>query len=285
MLTWFKDCRRTYNQALNVALDNGWHKDPSEFNYRELEKRFVAAAGVTDKTVLRTPKAPRQQALKSLHSDFKRHATNLKQHQAKLKAHKTKFKKDGNYSSREPKNPVFLPKPKVKYLCAGTSDSIQIDRACLRCHDHNRIAIYPTWNPAQQQRIMACRKPLSDIGQVFANVDMVDALPDNPFAHDVKIHYDGLEFFLVLTHERKRGERKVVLERDELCAIDPGVRKFATTYSPQGVSEIIGTNTKKVTAKLERRIQRQKHRLKGFDATLDDFKYEFGWSRKVRRIW
>jgi hypothetical protein len=97
MLTWFKDCRRTYNQALNVALDNGWHKDPSEFNYRELEKRFVAAAGVTDKTVLRTPKAPRQQALKSLHSDFKRHATNLKQHQAKLKAHKTKLKKDGNY--------------------------------------------------------------------------------------------------------------------------------------------------------------------------------------------
>jgi transposase len=121
--------------------------------------------------------------------------------------------------------------------------------------------------------------------RIFSKVECYGKLPDNPFERDVKFFFDGLDFFLLLPHTRQRNERKSNPDADMLCAIDPGVRKFDTTYSPQGVSEIIGTNTKKVTAKLERRIQRQKHRLKDFDATLDDFKYEFGWSRKVRRIW
>jgi len=45
---------------------------------------------------------------------------------------------------------------------------------------------------------------------------------------------------------------------DDIVAIDPGVRKFATTYSPEGAVCIYGTNTQEVLKKLLRRINRRK---------------------------
>jgi hypothetical protein len=77
-MVWFHDARRTFNQALDYACKQGWHDNPTAFDRSLLQKEFVAAAQVKDKRLLRTPKVILQQAIKSLHSDFKRHKTNLK---------------------------------------------------------------------------------------------------------------------------------------------------------------------------------------------------------------
>ena len=45
-------------------------------------------------------------------------------------------------------------------------------------------------------------------------------------------------------------------DRDERVALDPGIRKFLTAYSPQGRVEYLGTNTGAVVDKLTRRIDR-----------------------------
>ena len=44
------------------------------------------------------------------------------------------------------------------------------------------------------------------------------------------------------------------IDREQMCALDPGVRKFLTGYSPQGSSFVIGTDTTKVLNKCIRRI-------------------------------
>ena len=44
---------------------------------------------------------------------------------------------------------------------------------------------------------------------------------------------------------------------NDVVAIDPGVRRFATTYSPEGDTVIYGTNTNRVVDKLIRRIDRR----------------------------
>jgi transposase len=47
-------------------------------------------------------------------------------------------------------------------------------------------------------------------------------------------------------------------DHDRVVAIDPGVRKFATTYSPEGKVEIIGTNTQAIIPPHVNRVSRRK---------------------------
>ena len=44
----------------------------------------------------------------------------------------------------------------------------------------------------------------------------------------------------------------------DVVTIDPGVRRFGTTYSPEGDVAIYGSNTTQVVNKLIRRIDRSK---------------------------
>jgi hypothetical protein len=38
LMVWFHDARRTFNQAFDYALQQGWYKDPTAFNESYLQK-------------------------------------------------------------------------------------------------------------------------------------------------------------------------------------------------------------------------------------------------------
>jgi transposase len=84
--------------------------------------------------------------------------------------------------------------------------------------------------------------------------------------HDMKIHFKLGLFYLIVP--RRIGISKLPTRpypgRDLVGAIDPGVRKFATIYSPEGRTEQIGSggSTNNVLDKHIRRIQRTKKVLK-----------------------
>ncbi len=56
-------------------------------------------------------------------------------------------------------------------------------------------------------------------------------------------------------------ELKPLVSVDDVVALDPGIRKFLTAYSPQGKVELLGANAGSVVDKQTRRIDRRKHRL------------------------
>jgi hypothetical protein len=75
---------------------------------------------------------------------------------------------------------------------------------------------------------------------------------------DFGLHLSFGKIYLLLTHSTA-----VDTQTDEEClsdvvAIDPGVRRFGTTYSPEGDVAIYGSNTTQVVDKLLRRIDRSK---------------------------
>ena len=47
-------------------------------------------------------------------------------------------------------------------------------------------------------------------------------------------------------------------DNEQMCALDPGVRKFLTGYSPEGSSFVLGSDTTRVLMKCIRRIDRTK---------------------------
>ena len=78
MKRMMKDCRKTYNIALQYVIEKKWHHEKflrsEEFNKHKmqtiLQKLFVSEAGIGKHKkwhlLLRTPKVPRQQAVYSL---------------------------------------------------------------------------------------------------------------------------------------------------------------------------------------------------------------------------
>jgi transposase len=320
MNMWFHDARRTHNQVLDFALSKNWHHNPDKFDEKMCRKQFVTAENTTDKRLLRTPTVIRKGAVIALSSDFKRHKTNLKKYdtyktteEKKLKIQKKTLllqrykmnpnnykiamvkhrEKEERLISRRPK---FNPKVKQKYLSKSTTDTIYVEKRSVkllpvkitRGKERSCFALYSgnnkAWKPSNNmQGYNSSSKSKGDI--VFSSVECSGKLPPDPFTSDVKFHYSQGEFYLVLTEKRPKHEKQTNVSADKMCAIDPGVRKLATVYSPEGIVETIGTNTGKVTDKIERRIVYHKNRLKEFEGSRDKFKLEFGWTKKTRRIW
>ena len=53
-------------------------------------------------------------------------------------------------------------------------------------------------------------------------------------------------------------KRQRCMDKERICALDPGVRKFLTGYSPEGSGFILGTNNYNVLDKCIRRIDKTK---------------------------
>ena len=70
--------------------------------------------------------------------------------------------------------------------------------------------------------------------------------------------------------------------RDKECAIDPGIRKFLTVYSPQGRVDILGTNTNSTLDKLLRRNDRAQQRL-GRHSDYYSAKKDLGRTRRIKK--
>jgi putative transposase len=86
------------------------------------------------------------------------------------------------------------------------------------------------------------------------------------FGYDFKLVYQfGTWYFSAPVYKDSPPQR--IPGRESVVAIDPGVRKFATTYSPEGTVEILGGNTQKVMLRhLRRKHRRAQHMKDGYKA-------------------
>ena len=244
---WFRDARKTYNLATTHVLHQGWFKTTCTTSFNTMEKEMVYAyvsksgLSTTKHTkLLCTPKVIRQQAIKSV--------------VAHIKAFRTKVNKRAAQHAKYPnarsfQRPVkFVPGFKSRDM---THDTITIEAKSLRQDDATTFSIYRNWR----------FKPGGPF--VMRDLRYATSVAANLIGRDFRVHYKRGKYVLLLTTRRYVDDhtRQQNPGVDAIGAIDPGVRKFATVYSPQGKTSILGTNTNKVVDKCLRRRDRAKKKL------------------------
>lgn len=281
-LQWFRDSRRTYNLAMAKVLREKWHTN-LEVSLAAVEKilqtTFVTAVGLVarqsrkDIVLLRTPKVLRQQSVKSVI--------------AVLKAHRTRSAKRVSARSRDPNNkklqtPLrFQPGFKCKKM---NHDSVYIEKVSFAYVDTSTFSLFKNLQP---KRALSQTKPIRDACEavglhahprdansndkayLFRQIKTKGAAAlqglELGLAHDFKLHLAFGTFFLIVpkTHtvSSRTRSRLPLADFDSVAAVDPGVRKFATVYSPEGRVTMYGTNTTKVLDRQLRRIDRSKAAL------------------------
>ena len=281
MIKWFKDCRKTYNLALHQALKTGWHLQDQLLNGNlsslesELNRLFVpktSLVGTKYEYILRTPKVFRQQSIKELVSHFKTFKTNLKKRQYLQQKYPSNRRFQGKLK--------FHIKPKPRHI---NMDSISFDIANASPTKRSQFTttseyelwkswsfrLFPTQNVnAHNHTKSSTLSPMKKVMLKKSTNTETGPINDQFFDHGKKIHYRFGSFYViyprhetVTTLPRRIGE----IRPNSVCAIDPGVRKPFTIYSPDGKAEIIGTNCTKVLDKHIRRIYRTKQRLRLFE--------------------
>ena len=93
---------------------------------------------------------------------------------------------------------------------------------------------------------------------LFRSVGLGDEIRDTDMSTDFSIHFKQGRFTLQLPRTVAVGTRPSVPGPSRVVAIDPGVRRFATTYCPEGSATIYGNNS---LDRLSRRIDRTKTTL------------------------
>ena len=96
---------------------------------------------------------------------------------------------------------------------------------------------------------------------VLRSIDLGDEIRDVDMQTDFSIHFKQGRFTLQFPRTVAVGTRPSVPGPSRVVAIDPGVRRFATTYCPEGSATIYGNNTSQVLDRLSRRIDRTKTTL------------------------
>jgi len=255
LMRWFKDTRTTYNLAMGRVLERKLHKlHPSELKLSELEKEFqrdlVSKKGVNDHlaprhhTLLRTPKVPRQQAVKSVLAVLKGHHTRvLKQEKLhKLYPNARAFKGEIKF------NPGLKSK-KIKFA----HDSFCVESVSLNVTADDTVSFYKN------------HKVHKSGDYLFRSIRTQKGMRKLPAAateQDFKVHYRHGKLYLILPERQRPKVRVRVPDGGEaVAAIDPGVRTAFTVYSPEGSVVELGTNTCRVLDKLRRRIDRTKSEL------------------------
>ena len=243
-------------------LNLGLHLKPkTEVDLKQLEKEWqrdlVSKIGVKsvlhhrDHKLLRTPKVIRQQAVKSVISVLKAHHTRT----AKREKMRQMYPSAQTFKGDIKFNPGY----KRKNM---TSDSISIEKVSLKVMSDSSISLYGDF------RVDKHRTPRDGEDSkrfkphyLFRDIKTVPGLSELPAKKDYldfKVHYRYGKLFLMLPERRSidnalpRG-----LVRDDIVALDPGVRTFITGYSPEGAQVEIGTNAQKVIEKHFRRVARK----------------------------
>ena len=119
-----------------------------------------------------------------------------------------------------------------------------------RTADKKRVENKKTWDKEQKENKYVFREIKIQKG----------VLPNDVFARDPRICFRHGRFTLMESRTVEVDGRKRIrcMDKESMCALDPGVRKFLTGYSPEGSSFILGCNTSKVLDKSIQRIDRTK---------------------------
>jgi hypothetical protein len=293
LMEWFKDARWTYNRALQHVIEHHWHQATCTMAVATMEailvRRYVTADGLRGRELLRTrtPKVIRQQAVKSLLVAIKGFRTKLQ---------KQAFKIKHNPSNIKLRQPIrFNPKFKHHSL---THDTIRIEHRSLKVLDASTCSIFRTWKPLNLSTTL-----LDDALGPWRDRDSHRVTQSTPFSsirtrcavlrpemmgRDFGIHLSFGKIYLLLSHSTAVGTQTDEEHLSDVVAIDPGVRRFGTTYSPEGDVAIYGSNTTQVVDKLIRRIDRNKQyqskaRMRLMDLDADYQHYGHTFSRGDRR--
>jgi len=231
----------------------------------ELQKLFVSVQGLrghpTRYLLLRTPKVFRQQMIYGLVANLKTQRTKLqKRNYLKLKyPHARSLKRPWRFV------PCFKTRRDWK------NDSIYVETSAIKMFtDMKSFSLYHSVDPRQNltegkltdaARPKLLRRSL-ERQRVFSRILLKNScFQPGDFGQDCRLVFNkGLVHLMVTksmsisdVNQRKREEKP-----DAFCALDPGVRKFLTGYSPQGQAFVIGENTQAVLNKCIRRNDRTK---------------------------
>jgi len=270
LFRWFKDTRTTYNLAMAHLLDKKIHLKPAGvvslgLVEAQLQKMFVAKAGVLalarrHHRLLRTPKVPRQQAVKSVIAVFKAHYTREK----KRLAMQARYPHAIAFRSR----PRFCPGLKAKRMYG--SDSISIEKKSFHLLDDSTFGLY--------QRMKFGGRAVFNRLKTQAGMNAL-----MPVQCDFKVHFRHGKFYLILPSRRPPKKRVPRSDQEPIAAIDPGVRVPFTVYSPTGSVAEVGTNSQRVLDKHIASIDSGRQRLRAVRYAVD-LERVFDWPcRKTKR--
>ncbi len=134
-----------------------------------------------------------------------------------------------------------------------THDTIHIERISLKFIDSSTCYIYSTWKPKNLPDDIIGHGRQEQKGYMFRNLQTTSgALSRELMQHDFGIHVSFGKVYLLLTYKKMAGTIPRNKDTNSVVAIDPGVRRFATTYAPEGDVVIYGDNTTKVVDKIIR---------------------------------
>ncbi len=272
---WARDANLTYNLCLAYVrqhkihhFQRGQQKAPSWFDLKkQLRNNFVSAVALQDKPrlqrLLRTPKDIRDEAMQDLLAVLKRGWTMFKRKQyvekkypaSAMAKHKWKFRP--TFRPRRPSAKACFAMNGRAVSLSSRGDSVDIFRTwdVLRPFKRVQVVLDPRYHQHTLPKTTKARYVTRGI--LFATTERPGLTDLDGF---LKLHCEHGVWSLLVPSDRVAGSQPVG-DRDDVVALDPGIRKFLTAYSPQGKCEILGTNTYRVVDKLSRRIDRRCRRL------------------------
>ena len=260
---------------------------------------FVGAASLVKHpkhfVLLRTPKVPRQQAVKVVISVLKAHHTRTAKWKAKRDFHLAQNSRVK--TTRDRRAPRFNPGFKPNTF---SSDSLSVEKVSISAAGEVAFHLFRNHQSILQSKYMVQHQPKNPRKQLWktkyptrnlrvasaGDVDQIRALE-----RDFKVHFKLGRWFLLLPVAVSVTERLPVFKApqghiglrwtedvqslagaDDVVAIDPGVRKPFTCYSPQGRVDVLGVNVLKVASKSLWRIRRRRAQLKAAQQGFLEFR-------------
>jgi transposase len=217
-----KDARRTYNLGVQFLRQSQLiEKGISSVQIgKQLQKTFISKESLKKLGLLyleRTPNVIRQQSLMTLVSHIKAYKTNRKNRLA-LRA---KYPDAQTFQLDLPFRFQFKPK-------WVTIDSMKIESKSFRWINEHQFNLFSRFKPSQH---------------ILDKMETRDVITSEMLKRDMNVCFQYGKWYLSVPMYLSNSPITIPdTKRDSICALDPGVRKFMTVYSPEGKVELLGSN-------------------------------------------